>query len=106
MKPSESLKNQKSGGEAAKDGRPTAGRAAATQPTMEQRRFLERGLGQPGGKVPRFDQDGREVPARTALACLEKGWVEPWFANPLKPDWLVVKLTREGLRVASRGGTD
>jgi hypothetical protein len=24
------------------------------------------------------------------------GWAEPWFSNPLKPDWLVCKLTDTG----------
>jgi hypothetical protein len=35
---------------------------AAVRPTAPQRRYLERGLDQPGGKLPLFDRDGREVP--------------------------------------------
>jgi hypothetical protein len=27
---------------------------------------------------------------------MEQGWAEPWFANPLKPDWLVCRLTQAG----------
>jgi hypothetical protein len=36
------------------------------------------------------------VDARTIRACIEQGWAEQWFANPLKPDWLVCRLTPEG----------
>lgn len=76
--------------------------AAAASPTATQWRDLERGLGQPGGKAPRCDGQGQEAPARTVPACLEKGWVEPWFAIPLKPDWIVVELTPAGYRVRAR----
>lgn len=64
--------------------------------TPAQRAWLERGLDQPGGKLPLFDRDGQRVNARTIRACVERGWAEPWFDNPLKPDWLVCKLTATG----------
>jgi hypothetical protein len=31
---------------------------------------------------------------------MERGWAEPWFENPLKPDWLVCKLTAAGRKIA------
>jgi hypothetical protein len=61
-----------------------------------QRAYLLRGLSQPGGKLPLFDESGQRYAERTLRVCLEQGWAEPWFANPLKPDWLVCKLTDEG----------
>lgn len=61
--------------------------------TGPQKRWLKRGLEQPGGKLPLFDENGREIPARTIRACIDAGWAEPWFSNPIKPDWLVCKLT-------------
>jgi hypothetical protein len=64
-----------------------------------QRRYLERGLTEAGGKLPLFDRYGREVPKKTIEACIAHGWAEPWFSNPIKPDWLVCKLTAEGYRV-------
>lgn len=64
--------------------------------TAAQRRWLARGLDQPGGKLPLFDEDGRRVGAATIQSCLDKGLAEPWFANPIKPDWLVCKLTPLG----------
>jgi hypothetical protein len=69
------------------------------RPTEPQRRYLERGLTEPGGKLPLFDRDGREVPHKTIEACIAHGWAEPWFANPIKPEWLVCKLTEAGYRV-------
>jgi hypothetical protein len=67
-----------------------------TRPTDMQRRWLVRGLDQPGGKLPLFDAAGQRVSKRTIEACLRQGWAEPWFANPLKPDWQVCKLTDRG----------
>lgn len=69
------------------------------RPSAAQRRYLERGLTQPGGKLPLFDADGQAVAATTIRACVSHGWAEPWFANPTKPDWLVCKLTAAGYRV-------
>jgi hypothetical protein len=70
------------------------------RPTKAQRAYLARGLDQPGGKLPLFDHNGRRISARTVKACLDNGWAEPWFANPVKPDWQVCRLTAEGRRAA------
>lgn len=64
----------------------------------QQKRWLRRGLGQAGGKLPLFDEDGQKVSGRTIKSCIEKGWAEPWFDNPIKPDWLICKLTEDGRR--------
>jgi hypothetical protein len=76
---------------------------APGRPSLAQRAWLERGLDQPGGKLPLFDKDGKRVGDRTIRACIEQGWAEPWFANPMKPDWLVCKLTEAGRRLVSVG---
>ncbi len=73
--------------------------AASLRPTEPQRRYLERGLSQPGGKLPLFYPDGREVPPRTVQACVANGWAEPWLPNPIKPEWLVCRLTDKGRKV-------
>lgn len=84
----------------AQDQEPATGATAAhPRPSDAQRRFLERGLNQPGGKLPLFDRDGREISHKTVEACIAHGWAEPWFANPLKPGWLVCKLAPAGYRV-------
>ena len=62
--------------------------------------YLRRGLAQPGGKLPLFDLDGQRVSPRIVRDCLARGLAEPWFPNPLKPDWQVCRLTDSGRRVA------
>jgi hypothetical protein len=76
--------------------------AATLRPSEPQRRYLERGLSQPGGKLPLFDADGREAAPRTVQACVANGWAEPWLKNPIKPDWLVCRLTAKGYAVLGR----
>ena len=76
--------------------------AAVLRPTEAQRRYLERGLREPGGKLPLFYRDGREVPRKTIEACLANGWAEPWTSNPIKPDWLVCRLTPVGYRLLNQ----
>jgi hypothetical protein len=68
------------------------------RPSQPQRRYLERGLSEPGGKLPLFDRAGRQVPRKTVEACIAHGWATPWTANPIKPDWLVCRLTPAGYR--------
>ena len=65
-------------------------------PSDAQQRYLVRGLSQPGGKLPLFDEEGQEVNRKTVRACIDHGWAEPWFINPIKSDWLVCKLTAAG----------
>jgi hypothetical protein len=73
--------------------------AADIRPTDAQRRYLQRGLAEPGGKLPLFDRDGREVPRKTVESCVQHGWAAPWVANPVNPSWLVCRLTEAGYRV-------
>jgi len=61
-----------------------------------ERDYLKQGLKQPGGKLPLFDSRGQEIPASLIKSCMKKGLAERWFANPLKPDWLVCRLTDKG----------
>jgi hypothetical protein len=72
----------------------------ADPPALAELMYLRRGLTQPGGKLPLFDLDGQQIDATLVRRCLERGWAEPWFNNPLKPDWQVCKLTEQGRRVA------
>lgn len=69
-------------------------------PSAAQLAWLRCGLDQAGGKLPLFDQNGQRIDPRTIRACIAQGWAEPWFANPLKPNWLVCKLTVRGRAVA------
>jgi hypothetical protein len=72
------------------------GERAISRLSPAQRKWLERGLAQPGGKLPLFDEEGRKVNLQVVKKCLDEGWAEPWFANTLKLDWMVCKLTKTG----------
>jgi hypothetical protein len=74
------------------------------RPTAAQRAYLERGLNQPGGKLPLFDKAGQLYNDRTIRSCIDQGWAAPWFTNPIKPDWLVCKLTDEGRALFQAAG--
>ena len=70
--------------------------APAAMPSTAEYVYLRRGLAQAGGKLPLFDLDGQRVDDAVVHRCLAMGWAEPWFANALKPEWLVCKLTAAG----------
>ena len=78
--------------------RPRGDRKIPTRGNLSgpQRAWLARGLEQPGGKLPLFDRDGQKISTRTVKSCIRKGLAEPWFDNPIKPDWLVCRLTDKG----------
>jgi len=76
--------------------------AGTRKPSPAQLRYLRLGMGQAGGKLPLFDEEGQEISAKTIRSCVEAGWAEPWFANPVKPDWLVCRLTPMGRGAVSR----
>ena len=75
--------------------------ASQGRPSPAQVSYLKVGLEQAGGKLPLFDKQGQLINAKTIQACVAKGWAEPWFQNPLKPDWLVCKLTDPGRKVVN-----
>ncbi len=73
------------------------GRAAGGhRPSIVQRRWLGCGVGQPGGKLPLFDEHGQAVHQQTIKCCIREGWAEPWISNPIQPDGLVCRLTDAG----------
>ena len=72
------------------------------RPSAAQHAWLVRGLNQPGGKLPLFDESGQRISPRTIQSSIDRGWAEPWFANPTKPDWLVCKLTDLGRNALRR----
>ena len=75
---------------------PGVGAQAGSRPTAAQSDYLKRGLAEPGGKLPLFDRDGQRYSRRTIQSCIDRGWAKPWFHNPIKPDWLICRLTESG----------
>ena len=81
--------------------KPRSRKGARKTPSPSQLKWLARGLTQAGGKLPLFDEDGQRVSGRTVQSCIENAWAEPWFANPMMPDWRICKLTAAGRNVLS-----
>ena len=77
-------------------GKPSSRKRGKGGPSPQQSKWLAHGLDQAGGKLPLFDSQGQRVNERTIRSCIDQGWAEPWFENPIKPDWLVCKLTEPG----------
>ncbi len=77
-------------------GRKGGRKPAQREPTAAQLAWLRRGLDQPGGKLPLFDEAGQRVSSGLVRTCVRAGWAEPWFNNPLKPSWEVCRLTEVG----------
>ena len=75
---------------------------AKKAPTVAQLKYLRLGRYQPGGKLPLFDPNGQQINAAVIKSCLARGWVRTWFDNPIKPDWLVCKLTEEGIKTIDK----
>ena len=70
------------------------------RPRKGERLYLCMGLNQPGYKLPLFDDSGQRIHSAIIQSCVDCGWAEPWFANPLAPDWLVCRLTAAGIKAA------
>src|SRR5438067_5417906 len=77
--------------------------ALGIRPSEAQRRYLERGLTQAGGKLPLFDRDGREVARKTIESCVAHGWATPLGAQPHQAGLAGVPADRGGLSRAGWG---
>lgn len=51
--------------------------------------------------MPLHDPFGQRFPDKVIESCLKAGWAEPWLRNPIKPDWLVCRLTEAGRRAVT-----
>lgn len=80
----------------------TTKKSPTSTATVSQVRWLRRGLDEPGGKLPLFDEKGQKIADRTVRSCVSNGWAEPWFDNPMKPDWIVCKLTDAGRAILKK----
>ena len=58
--------------------------------------------GDPQGSFIALDESGQRISPRTIQSSIDRGWAEPWFANPTKPDWLVCKITELGREAVRR----
>ncbi|CAM3786070.1 hypothetical protein [Litorimonas haliclonae] len=65
--------------------------------------WLQSGLEQKDGRLALFDGTGQRVSASIQRAAIAQGWAEGWFANPMRPDWMVCRLTPLGRQVLAEG---
>ncbi len=63
--------------------------------------WLRRGAAHGNGQLPLFDTWGDRISRVAIDLCMAFGFIEPWFANPLKPDWTVYRITDRGRAYAA-----
>ncbi|RKQ71294.1 hypothetical protein DES40_0607 [Litorimonas taeanensis] len=61
--------------------------------------WLKTGENNPEGRLSLFDGLGQRVDPQIQRLAIRNGWAEGWFANPMRPDWMVCRLTLSGQRV-------
>lgn len=74
--------------------------------SVAEHSYLMMGLDHRDGRLPLFDAHGQEVRASIIKSCAEKGFIEPWFANPMRPKWRVYRLTNLGTQAAQLSPAD
>lgn len=50
------------------------------------------------GRLALFDDTGQRIDKTIQQIAISQGWAEGWFANPMRPDWMVCRLTPSGRR--------
>ena len=83
----------------------TQGRARNdVQKTIDQDMldWLSGGLGRADGRLALFDRFGEPVDPKMVRRCVQAGLAEPWFANPMRPSWMVCRLSDQGRAVATK----
>ena len=64
--------------------------------------WLQGGLSRDDGRLALFDQFGEPVQKSVIREAIKAGYAEPWFVNPMRPQWTVCRLTATGRRVATK----
>lgn len=64
--------------------------------------WLRGGLSRADGRLALFDTFGEPVEKVIIQRAIAKGWAEPWFASPMRPQWTVCRLTEQGRRAATK----
>lgn len=64
--------------------------------------WLRGGLNRADGRLALFDAFGEPVEPIIIQKAIASGLAEPWFASPMRPQWMVCRLTAQGRRVATK----
>ena len=68
----------------------------------DMRQWLRGGEDRNDGRLALFDQFGEPIDKKVVKSAIASGLAEPWFANPMRPQWTVCRLTKKGQDFLSR----
>ena len=75
---------------------------AARETEIELRNWLRGGLDREDGRLAIFDSFGEPVNKAVIKSAISEGLAEPWFSSPMRPQWMVCRLTPKGRTVLNR----
>ena len=58
--------------------------------------WLRGGESRVDGRLALFDRFGEPIDRKVIKTAIASGLAEPWFANPMRPQWTVCRLTPKG----------
>ena len=68
---------------------------------MGMRDWLNGGLNREDGRLAIFDTFGEPINKAVIKTAIASGFAEPWFSSPMRPQWMVCRLTAKGRAVVS-----
>ncbi len=74
--------------------------ARETEEAMRQ--WLQGGLDREDGRLAIFDMFGEPVNKSVIKSAIASGLAEPWFSSPMRPQWMVCRITPKGRAALSR----
>ena len=77
-------------------------RMAARIFEADMRGWLQGGEAREDGRLALFDQFGEPIDRKVVKTAIASGFAEPWFASPMRPQWIVCRLTSKGQDFLSR----
>ena len=74
----------------------------ARETEIELRNWLRGGLDRADGRLAIFDTFGEPVDKGVIKSAIAAGLAEPWFSSPMRPQWMVCRLTPKGRDALNR----
>ncbi|MEP3655166.1 MAG: hypothetical protein ABJO36_09745 [Litorimonas sp.] len=69
---------------------------AAREIEAEMLNWLKGGLDRSDGRLAMFDTFGEPVNKAVIKSAIAAGLAEPWFSSPMRPQWMVCRITAKG----------
>lgn len=74
----------------------------ARETELELKNWLQGGFDRTDGRLAIFDTFGEPVNKAVIKSAISSGLAEPWFSSPMRPQWMVCRLTPKGRAAVSR----